>query len=160
MSGPDPRPALALLVLAAALAASTPAHAVLGENLASVHADQQRMSAVRRQQQLPAMQVHLLTLPDGSTVREYAGADGRVFAISWATRTKPRLDRLLGTHFAAYAEAGRRWQQQGPRAGITHASRLASGDLVVESQGQGQAFVGRAWLVSRVPAGTDARALR
>lgn len=145
-------------VLAAALAAATPAAAVLGEDLASVHADQLRLGAARRQQVQLTMQVHVLSLPDGSSIRQYATPDGRVFAVSWNTRFKPRLDQLLGQHFATYAEGGRRAQAQRP--GVAHSARVARGDLVVESVAHLQAHVGRAWLVSKLPAGTTPDALR
>ena len=147
------------LVLSLALAATTlPAAATLGEDLASIHADQMRVAAVRRQQALPAMQVHTLTLHDGSSIRQYTNAAGRVFAVSWNTHFKPRLDQLLGTHFDAYAEAGR--QAQRLRAGVVHGARLQSGDLVVESTAHLNGHVGRAWLRSQLPPGTDSDALR
>ena len=152
-----PRQARRLLG-AALLATTLPAAAVLGEDLASVHADQLRMGAQRHQQVQLTMQVHVLSLPDGSTIRQYATPDGRVFAVSWNTRFKPRLDQLLGQHFAAYAEGGRLAQAQRP--GVAHSAHIARGDLVVESVAHLQAHVGRAYLRSRLPAGTTPDALR
>lgn len=146
------------LLLALALTAAAPAAAVLGEDLASVHADQLRLGASRRQQVQLTTQVHVLTLPDGSTIRQYATPDGFVYAVSWNTHFKPRLDQLLGTHFAAYAEGGRRAQAQRP--GVAHSARIARGDLVVESVAHLQTHVGRAYLRSRLPAGTSPDALR
>ena len=142
----------------AVLAAAAPAAAVLGEDLASVHADQLRMGAQRRQQVQLAMQVHVLSLPDGSTSGQYAAPDGWVFAVSWNTRFKPRLDQLLGTHFAAYAEAGR--QAQARRPGVMHSAAVSQGDLVVRSTAHLQAHVGMAYLRSLMPAGTAPDALR
>ena len=152
-----PRQARRLLG-AALLATTLPAAAVLGEDLASVHADQLRMGAQRHQQVQLTMQVHVLSLPDGSTIRQYAAPDGRVFAVSWNTRFKPRLDQLLGTHFAAYAEAGR--QAQVRRPGVLHSAAMAQGDLVVRSTAHLQAHVGMAYLRSLLPAGTSPDALR
>jgi hypothetical protein len=142
----------------ALLATALPAAATLGEDLASIHADQVRVAAVRRQQSALTMQVHTLTLADGSTIRQYATPTGRVFAISWNTHFKPHLADLLGTHFAAYARAGRSAQQQ--RSGIAHSATVRSGDLVVESMAHLNAHVGRAYLRSLMPAGTSADALR
>lgn len=157
MSSPSRRPFVALMTVAV-LAAAPAAHAVLDGDLASVQADGLRLRATRVQRAGLAMQVHELRLPDGGTVRQYADASGRVFAVAWHTRGKPRLDALLGTHFAAYAEAGRRAQAQ--RAGVRHAAQAEAGDLVVQSQAHLQAHVGRAWLKSRLPAGVNADALR
>ncbi len=147
-----------MAALLAALGPAGPAHAVLGEDLASIHADQMRLAGARRQTATLGMQVHTLTLADGSTVRQYAGADGRVFAVAWNARSKPRLDQLLGTHFAAYAEGGRAAMRQ--RRGVLHAAVVQQGDLVVEAHAHLNAHVGRAWLRSRVPAGVATDALR
>lgn len=146
-------------LLAAAAALSTPAaRAVLGEDLASVQADALRLGAVRRASTGPLVQVQTLTLADGGTVRQFATPQGRVFAVAWNTRAKPRLDTLLGTHFGAYAEAGRRAQTQ--RAGLAHALRVTQGDLVVESSAHLNAHRGLAYLKSQWPAGLPADALR
>ena len=133
---------------------------MLGEDLGSVQADQLRLGAQRRTSAIPAAgwQVHELVLPDGSRIRQYATPAGRVFALSWNTRFKPRLDQLLGAHFGAYAEGGR--QLQAKRPGPLSAARIAQGDLVVESTAHLQAHVGRAWLRSLLPAGTSTDALR
>lgn len=146
-------------LLAAVAALCTPAaHAVLGEDLASVQADALRLGAARRTSAGPLMQVQTLTMPDGGTVRQFATPQGRVFAVAWNTRHKPRLDALLGTHFAAYAEGGRR--QQAQRAGVAHAARFAQGDLVVESSAHLTAHRGLAYLKSQWPAGLSLDALR
>ena len=146
------------LLAAALLAAVLPAQAVLGEAATSVQADRQRLLAVHRQTSAPGFEVHTLNASDGSVVREYVGSDGIVFAVTWSSRGKPRLDQLLGRHFDGYAEAGRQAMQK--RAGVMHAAVLQQGDLVVESTAHLSAFTGRAWLRSRLPAGMGADALR
>jgi hypothetical protein len=151
-----PRAALAALLAAALL--PLPAAATLGEGLASVQADTLRAAAVRRVHSEPAGPVHTLTLPDGSVIRQYLTADGRVYAVSWHTRFKPRLDQLLGAHFDTYVAAGRQAQQQ--RGGVRHAARLSRGDLVVEASAHLQAHVGRAFLRSLLPAGAGPDAIR
>ncbi len=161
MYGPErlrPRAVFACCAALLAGALSPPAHAVLGEDEASIHADQLRSGAVRRQTARAGLRVHTLTLADGSTITQYLGADGLVFAVAWNTRLKPRLDQLLGSHFTAYAESGREAQRLRP--GMQRHAVLQRGDLVVESSTHLNVHVGRAWLRSRLPAGTPVDALR
>ena len=145
-------------VLAVALAWPLAVQATLGERIDSVQADTQRAGATRRVALQLDGTMHQLTLPDGSVIREYADRDGVVYAVGWSTRFKPRLDRLLGAHFAAYAEAGR--QAQRLRAGVRPDSVALPGDLIVESTAHLNAYVGRAYLRSRLPAGRSADAIR
>lgn len=146
-------------VLAACLiVVALPGRAALGEIAATVQADRMRMAAVHRQASAIGFDVHTLKSSDGSVVREYVGSDGVVFAITWSTRGKPRLDQLLGRHFSTYSDAGREAMQR--RAGVMHAATLQRGDLVVESTAHLTAFTGRAWLRSRLPAGMDTHAVR
>jgi hypothetical protein len=134
------------------------AAATLGESVQSIQVDQMRVAAVRRQATGLDMQVHTLTSADGSVIRQYVSRDGRVFAVAWNTRAKPRLDQLLGASFGPYALAGRRAMQQRP--GIVHHSVVSSGDLVVESSAHLNAHVGRAYLRSLLPAGAAVDAIR
>jgi hypothetical protein len=135
------------------------AQAALGDGADSVQAEGRRWSAITKRLPLAAgVQVHTLTWPDGSSVRQFAAADGRIYAVAWSTRTKPRLDELLGAHFGAYALAARDAQRQRP--GPQHSLRVQQGDLVVEAVAHGNAHVGRAWLRSRLPAGETIDAQR
>jgi hypothetical protein len=104
------------------------------------------------------VQVHTHQGADGAQIREYTGTDGRVFAVGWSTRSKPRLDLLLGSYFESYAMAARAEQniQRRPR----HAARTEQGDLIVQSQGHAQAFTGVAYLRSRLPAAVTVDDLR
>ncbi|MFO1271913.1 MAG: DUF2844 domain-containing protein [Rubrivivax sp.] len=141
----------------AALLAATPAFAALDDLPAAVNGEAQRLGARWRPATLAAAQpVHRLEWPDGSSLRQFVDADGRVWAVAWNTRTAPRMDLLLGPHYAAWREAlGRR-----QTAGARHAARVTAGDLVVESRMNGNAYTGRAWLRSRAPAGQGSDALR
>lgn len=146
-----------VLLAGALLCLPLVAAATLGEAEASIQADQMRMAGVHRQAAALAVQVHTLTTADGSTIREFAAPGGRVFAVIWNTRYKPRLDQLLGAHFAAYAEAGRALQR---RPGVRHGARVQQGDLVVESSAHLNAHVGRAYLRSLLPTGVAIDAIR
>jgi hypothetical protein len=146
------------LAATAALAAPLLAHAVLGEGLASVAADSQRMGGQRRLAVTGGQQVHSIALADGSTIRQFVAPSGVVYAVAWNTRYKPRLDQLLGAYFPAYVQAGRRALQLQP--GIRHHAVLQQGDLVVESSAHLNAHVGRAYLRSLLPAQAAIDAIR
>jgi hypothetical protein len=94
------------------------------------------------------------TLETGTVVREYVGADGIVFAVSWSGPFKPDLRELLGRHFDDFRQASE------PVAPTRGAAQVESGDLVVQQSGHMGAFEGRAWLQSRLPAGFDPQAMR
>lgn len=149
----------AVLAVLALLLAAPATQAALDAGVDSVQAEGLRWSAgATRRARTAGIQVHTLTWPDGSSVRQFAAADGRIYAVAWSTRTKPRLDELLGAHFGAFARAARDAQRRRP--GPQHSLRIEQGDLVVEAVAQGNAHVGRAWLRSRLPAGEAIDALR
>jgi hypothetical protein len=134
----------------ASLAALPAAHAALGDTLASVQADSQRLKAATlRVQATGSYTVQVLQLPEGGTVNEYLTPAGTVFAVRWVAPFKPDLGQLLGRYFATYATA--------PRSAGSDRSHLAieAGDLVVHAGGRPRAFAGTAWVPSLVPAGID-----
>jgi hypothetical protein len=150
----------ACAVVALALLTAAPAHAVLGGTVATIDADQARIAGTRRlaaSAQASSMQVHSLVRDDGSAVHEFVSGAGVVFAISWHTRFKPDLGALLGVHAPAYAAAARRAMAA---PGIRRRVAVEEGDLVVEASGHLNAFVGRAYLKSMLPAGISADAIR
>lgn len=147
-----------LLGWAGILAAPLPARAVLGESAASIHADPLRMAGARRLVAGLDTEIHVLTMADGSTIRQYLTPGGRVYAVSWNTRYKPRLDLLLGAQFPAYAQACREAMLQRP--GIAHSASVRRGDLVVESSAHLNAHVGRAYLRSLLPPTATLDAIR
>jgi hypothetical protein len=150
--------------VASALAASLilaawPAHAVLGGDASTVAADHARMRGLRHSATIAsvAMNTHEIAMADGSSVREFVGPDGIVFAVAWSTRFKPDLEALLGTHAGTYAAAASDAMRT---PGIRRRIELARGDLVVRSSAHLNAYVGTAWLRSLVPRGVDVDALR
>jgi hypothetical protein len=133
-------------MLGASCALSFSAHAALGQNAASIDSDQAQMHALAHSVTTqPAYTVHLLTLPSGTLVREYLGANGTVFGVAWEGPTLPDLKALLGTSFDAYAAA----------TATRRATPLAvsTDSLVVYSGGHLRAFAGHAYLPQAVPAG-------
>jgi hypothetical protein len=142
--------ALALLFLAAV----RPAAAALGEPLASIQADGQRLqAATARVQAGSGYSVHELQQATGGSVREYVSPAGVVFALTWSGPFKPDLQQLLGRHFGTYAIT--------PRSAGSDRNHLAidTAALVVRAGGRQRAFFGRAWLPALLPAGVDAEVL-
>lgn len=91
-------------------------------------------------------------LDSGTEVREYANADGVVFAVSWNGPFLPDLRSLLGSNFAAL-------EQHAAGAGRASAVSIQTPQLTLLSGGRMGAFRGRAWLPRQLPAGMDPRAL-
>jgi hypothetical protein len=90
--------------------------------------------------------VHELTLPTGTTVREYVNPQGQVFAVAWKGPFKPDLRQLMGGYFDRYVQAA-------PNSHTGHnAARIALPDLVVQSMGHQRAFSGHAYLPPMLPA--------
>jgi len=94
--------------------------------------------------------VSTTTLAGGTMVREYVGADGVVFAVTWNGPFLPDLRELLGQHFATLRNESARQ----PKAGRGQV-RVAQPDVTIESGGHMRAYAGRAWINSRLPAGFD-----
>lgn len=150
------------------------ARAALGGDLASIDADGARLGARHAVAQVaatgaratamaaaatpvPSVQVHRLVREDGSTFSEFVRADGRVFAVSWSSRLKPRLEPLLGTLAADYVRGtARAMARPGPR----HAVAMEEGDLVLHATTRLNANTGLAYVRSLLPAGVDVDALR
>jgi hypothetical protein len=134
-----------------------PARATLGQRLDSVEADRAEMQATRRVLEGTGYLVHELQAPTGTTVREYVGADGRVFGIAWQGPFIPNLRQLLGSYFEAYSQAAQDPRTRRPG----HGPLLVSlPQLVVESAGHPRAFYGRAYLPSLVPAAAIEEGIR
>jgi hypothetical protein len=135
-----------------------PAWAELGGDSSGVQADEARMRATRTTASAGMRAtVHELRLPDGSSIREFVNAQGIVYAVSWSTRMKPDLSKLLGRHEAEFV-AGAAAASRAP--GLKRGVSVDGDDLVVHSAGRPGAFVGRAWLKSQLPTGASADAIR
>jgi hypothetical protein len=126
-------------------------HAALGEDQSSVQADQRAWGASVTVSARGATTVHTQLLPNGITVRQYLDSSGSVFAVAWDGPILPDFARLLGTHFAVYAQAVRQ-QSRG-----VNVHRV---DLVMESGGMMRSFGGRAYLPGKLPADLAAQDIR
>jgi hypothetical protein len=147
---------LALLATAGLVAglAAQPCFASLGRApsalTAAPNAHQARTLAASGGTAAAGYTVNTTVLETGTTVREYVGTNGVVFAVTWNGPFLPDLRDLLGQHFttltnesARHAKAGRSWV------------RAANTDVTIESTGHMRAYTGRAWVRSLLPAGFD-----
>jgi hypothetical protein len=144
---------LSLGLVAAALVPGT-SNAALGAPYTSIEADQTEMRASLKKTPHAGYEVHELTLPSGTLVREYVTTSGNVFAVAWNGPSKPNLSQLLGPYFADLNAAARTG-----RGGHNHLD-LSRSDLVIQAGGHMRAFSGRAYLVAAVPAGVSSDELR
>ena len=133
---------------AALLAASGTCWATLGEPMAAP------AGATSESAQSPGgarYTVLASRLDSGTEVREYANAQGIVFAVSWSGPFLPDLRSLLGSSFAAL-------EQHAAGAGRASAVSIQTPELTLLSGGRMGAFPGRAWLPRHLPPGLDPRA--
>jgi hypothetical protein len=145
----------AFVLLAALVTAALPGWAVLGGSADSVVTDQLKFQAKRAVVETQDYTLHVISLDDGTLIREYVTPAGKVFGVSWSVPTIPDLTQLLGSYnaefqSAVHSKAGRR-----SRAAAVHDS-----DLVVESSGHMRAFYGRAYLNSMLPSGVSQDAVK
>ena len=126
------------------------AHAGLGQSESSVAQDSSRLQARHARSLQAGYTLHELQMADGSRIRQYVGADQRVFAISWHAMHKPDLTQLLGDAYPRYASAA---QAAARRGGIQRHFHHQSLDLVVHSSAHLHLFAGYAYRPSMFPAG-------
>lgn len=142
----------AFLLAASTLVLAQRARAALGEPEASVAGD--RRALVARSSSATdagAYRVHEL-VTGGGTVREYVGADGVVFAVTWSGVSNPDLGRLLGAYAGEYRAAAR----QAPRDAGRRSRRVEGTHVVVDRWGHMRDRHGRAFLPDRLPPGVSA----
>jgi hypothetical protein len=143
-----------LALLGGMVLAAPRAHAALGSDYASIAADAAQLRAAIKITPHTGYEVHEITLPSGTAVREYVSGGGIVFAVAWNGPAMPDLRQTLGNYFGAYVAAA-----QANRSGHHHLA-ATHGDLVIQSHGRMRAFIGRAYLASAVPAATPIDELR
>ena len=129
-----------------ALVVSVPAAATLGEDVASVAADQKQMQGTLQITSAAKFAVHEIRLPSGTVVKEFVSPAGMVFAASWQGPSLPDLQQVLGRYFDEYSGAVRS-RNTGPSR-----PAKASG-LVVQSGGHMRALFGRAYVPQMLPRG-------
>lgn len=140
-----------LLGILVYVCAITSAQAELGGNGASVEADRVNMKVERTARQNLATNgsytVHETTLPSGTVVRQYVSNSDVVFAVAWTGPFIPDLKQILGINFDTMVARQSKQSNAGHRSFSQHEA-----DLVIESGGHQRSFVGRAYLISMIPA--------
>ncbi len=140
----------------AAAAACAPAWAMLGESGASVDTDVQAMHGALASTQVAAQNMSItvktLSLPSGTSVKEYIASSGKVVAVSWRGPRPPNLTQLLGSYYADYQTALAARQ---PGQHNRHLL-LNSGRMVFESGGHMRDLHGSAYLPALLPQGVSA----
>jgi hypothetical protein len=128
---------------------SAVASAALGEPETSLTAETQLNGASIKQSGYGAYRINEMQLPSGTVIREYAGLDGKVFAVTWSGPFIPNLKQTLGNYFAEFSA----------QAGAAHGTRkhleVRQPDLVVESGGHMRGHHGLAYLPQALPSGVS-----
>lgn len=136
---------------------AVPAWGALGDNLASVQADQSHMKGTVRVTQSQQFAVHEITAQQGTVVREFVSLDGTVFAVAWQGQFIPDLEQLLGKYFDQYSEAAK--AEKASYVGRRPLNVQLPG-LVVQMSGHMRAYSGRAYLPGLLPHGVAADSIR
>jgi hypothetical protein len=141
-------------VLALVAQFSPSARATLGEDEASVAADQVRMKARLQVSHRSNYSVHELQVPAGGTIRQFVGDKGKVFAVSWAGGWRPNLRDLMGEHYDRYIAGTRgRRAAHGP-------VRIELPGMVVIMGGYLRTFFGQVYLLDLLPPGVQPEDIR
>jgi Protein of unknown function (DUF2844) len=125
------------------------ASATLGEPLASIQTDGSQLRGSIKATEHAGYTLHEIALPSGTTLREYAGPGGNVFAVAWSGPAAPNLRQLMGKYFDVYVAA--------PKSSVTDKKHLSiqQDDLVMEASAHMRTFSGRAYLPPSIPAGVN-----
>ena len=78
--------------------------------------------------------------------REYVGAAGVVFAVTWHGPFNPNLEQLFGNYWQQYLTASAIYPSHNHRQQV-----INEPGLVVQRSGRMRAYSGRAWIPSMLP---------
>ncbi|QEL55825.1 DUF2844 domain-containing protein [Chromobacterium paludis] len=131
------------------LALAVPAaHAALGQKLQTPVANRSSQAILAmRPAAAAAYSVRLDVDEADRQIKQYAAADGTVFAVAWRGKSHPNLSQWLGDYFPAFQRA-----QRQNRSGL-NVMRGQVGSFFVHSYGRMGAFQGLAYDAALLPAG-------
>ncbi len=150
------RAALLVFLAGWSLCCGRTACAALGGDSVSVSADAEVFMGVDHSTPMQQYDVHEIVSGNGMSIREFIDRGGLVFAVSWTGPGMPDLQTVLGANYSTYAAA----LAQVPQRGRQRSLRIATHDLIVETEGHMRAYRGRAYLPALIPAGALASELR
>jgi hypothetical protein len=132
---------------------SKPSLATLGDKDDSVETDRKAFAAIRNPSTAHENYTVHEIASDGMTIREYAAADGTIFAIAWKGISHPDLSSIMGDYFSDYQKTSKNLaKQKGHRP---HAI-VRSPSVVVEKFGHMRAAQGKAYVLALLPEGVSA----
>jgi hypothetical protein len=126
------------------------ASATLGETEAAIATEPQLAHAAIKETMRGSYRVHEIQQSSGTVIREYAGLDGKVFAVTWHGPFSPNLRQTLGTYFDQYVAAAPAGRQD------RNHMQVRASNLVVQVGGHMRAYTGRAYLPQALPSGVTA----
>ena len=133
---------------------SAPAYAALGDDVSAVEQDRVRMHANLQVMRKSNYDVHELTAPIGSTVRELVGQNHKVFAVTWSGGWRPNLRDVMGAHYDRFIARMRGHRvARGP-------IRIALPGMVVFMGSYLRTFWGHVYLTDQLPPGFSPEALQ
>jgi hypothetical protein len=131
-----------------ALVSPRMACATLGEPEASVQIDAvQLRGSIKDSNDRSLYRLHEISLPTGTSLREFVGLDGQVFAVAWSGPFPPNLRQAFGRYFDTYVTAAKNHRLDHNHLMVQQA------DLVVQARGHARAYSGLAYLPGSLPAG-------
>src|SRR3569623_1540948 len=136
-----------VLALALPLLFGGPAWAALGDDMATIAADQARLHAALTVSHRTRYDVHELALPSGVRLRHFVSGDDKVFAVSWSGGWRPNLRDVMGSHYDDFLAAARGMPM---RRGV---ARIETRGMVVVMGGRQRAFFGHVYLTGALPEG-------
>jgi hypothetical protein len=146
------------------LTLSLSAWATLGDNAASVLADQARMTgSTLHSTDNQTFVVHEISTTWGGKVREYVSPGGAVFGVAWEGQFPPNLEQLLGPYYAQAQQA----QAAAVKAASDQVPQVRRGPVVINTPGlvvietgHMRNFHGQAYIPQLVPQGVQAGDIR
>ncbi len=139
-----------LLHAAVLLLLTTSGFAALGRDANSIQDDKVHLKAAHRIARTESSYtVHEMTVPSGTTVREFVSPAGKVFGVAWQGPWLPDLQQLLGDYFEPVMQASR--EQRRGRGPLM----IDKPEIVFHSTGHMRSFSGRAYLPGMLPKGLD-----
>jgi hypothetical protein len=146
----------AAIALAAVRVFSPSARAAVGDDVATVAADQARLHASLRIFRRDAIDandanggftVHELAAASGVTIRNFVADAGKIFAVSWSGGWRPNLRDIMGSHYDRFIAATR------GRRVARGVARIELPGMIVVMGGPQRASFGHVILTDLAPAG-------